>query len=709
MRNLTASLLAAQKKSRGKPYFRLYVSDRLGAQYRHHWVQLYSDEVDDYPHAMVIAGDGSIVRVLSDNGTAKYQRVTDPEDSEQWESWTGGMGSCSTGYQMALCASGAYVWWFYIDSSATVLYCRESNDYGASWGSAVTVLSCGGTKYLESVAAAVISGTDLIVFYSRCDSATAPSAHVLRRKRIGGSWGGASSWGKDAHYQIKGLSCWNGEDYNMLYGGRVDGSVYGFEAGTTLWGVWSIVYGKGGQVTADTWSDPVEVDRGDAGTSWAAAWPSLVDADVYRAVFTGYLIGEEYSRVMQMRGYYGLTFQDHKWTDPAPFQAEGGPYGMDLAYVMGGDGYIYAACSNAAYRAAVGGLGSCELGARVKKYRLVDRWAGHKAAGVAVDYGQLVSPESEAEIWLENDDGELSSLGSGDYAMVLRGSRVQFGRGYHTSEGEKVGHWPDVWIEDIEHVVDFQGRRYVVLHCVSAWGLMSAMSAQRQYHWLEGETSVWNIVERLVGLAGFRLTSQGEESSLLSSLKPPYIVHPGQDLRGAVLGALSKVPDFIFFDAGTAYVKELASDEASDYSYGGSGQHVILAGRYGQRTAAYNHIEVFAGVTEVGIPIFGDEVDYEEIALVGHRLQKVYDYAYADSGECDDRAVSQLRKHNATGKRGEIVTLPNVGLELFDVVTITDSRAGMSGEKYRVRGIEEVFDSTKHPVVYQQTVELGAP
>jgi len=709
MRNLTSTLLAAQKKARGTPCFKLYISDRLGMQYRHHWEQLYSDGVDDYPHAMVIAGDESIVRVLSDNGTAKYQRVTDPTVGAQWESWTGGMGTCSTGYQMALCASGVYVWWFYIDSTAQILYCRESSDYGASWGSAVTVHSCSGTNYLESVAGAVSGGTDLIVFYSKFDSSTAPSAHLYRRKRTSGAWGSATSWGKAAHYQIRGLTCWNGDDYQMLYGGRVSGVAYGFEAGTMLWGIWSIVYGKGGDVAADTWSDPAEVDRGDAGTSWASAWPSLVYADVYRAVFTGYLIGEEYSRVVQMRGYYGATFQDHKWTDPAPFQAEGGPYGMNLGYRSGGDGHVYAACSNAAYRAAVTGLGTCELGARAKKYRAVDRWAGYKAAGVAVDYGQLVSPDSGAEIWLENDDGELSSLGSGDYEMVLRGSRVEFGRGYHTSNGEEVAYWPDLWIEDIEHVVDFLGRRYVVLHCISAWGVMSAMSAGRQYHWLEGDASVWDIVERLVGLAGFRLISQGEQSDLISSLEPPYIVHPGQDLRGTVLGALSKVPDFIFFDGGTAYVKELASDESSDYTYGGSGQHVIISARYGTRTAAYNHIEVFAGVTEGGIPIFGDEVDYEEVSLVGHRLQKVYDYAYSDDGDCDDRAVGQLRKHNATRKRGEIVTLPNVGLELFDVVTITDSRAGISSEKYRVRGIEEVFDSTKPPVVYRQTVELGGP
>jgi hypothetical protein len=54
-----------------------------------------------------------------------------------------------------------------------------------------------------------------------------------------------------------------------------------------------------------------------------------------------------------------------------------------------------------------------------------------------------------------------------------------------------------------------------------------------------------------------------------------------------------------------------------------------------------------------------------------------------------------------------LVTLPNVGLQLLDVVTVTDARAGVSGEVYRVRGIVEKYDMTKSPLVWQQRVALG--
>ena len=146
----------------------------------------------------------------------------------------------------------------------------------------------------------------------------------------------------------------------------------------------------------------------------------------------------------------------------------------------------------------------------------------------------------------------------------------------------------------------------------------------------------------------------------------------------------------MYWEQSTPYVKELASDESSDCSYGGSGNHVIIPGRYGVRSPGYNHIEVFAGVDEYGIPIFGDEVD-----LIGHRLQKVHDYSYGTDAACDDRAVAQLWKHDAAKKRGEIETLPNVGLQLLDVVTVTDARAGVSSEIYRMRGIEQPHERPK--------------
>jgi len=63
VQTLSGTLLAQQKKARAKPCVKLVVSDKLGAHQRLTWSKLYSDASEDCPMAMVICGDGSIVRV----------------------------------------------------------------------------------------------------------------------------------------------------------------------------------------------------------------------------------------------------------------------------------------------------------------------------------------------------------------------------------------------------------------------------------------------------------------------------------------------------------------------------------------------------------------------------------------------------------------------------------------------------------------------
>jgi hypothetical protein len=712
MQSMTATLLAAQKKARGKPIFQVLVSDKQGPHLRLNWTELYTDASVDQPHSMCICDDNSIVRVRSHAGTAQYQRITDPTVEAQWTTWTGGVGTCSVGNQMALATAGTKVWWLYISASDLILYCRESGDSGATWGATTTLHTCAGTYILESVAVAHRTGTDAIAFYSTEDSAVASSCHLYRRAQTAGAWGAAVSWGKPGTIRIRGLTCHKTGDYNMLFGANVDAFTWcGIGTGpglTALWTLQAIAYGDGVDVPAGTWGDPVLVERTDSGTAYATAWPSLTYVDMFRAVFTGYLEGEEYSRLLRLQGIYGATYLETTWTDPWPFQPLAGTFGSVIDHRSAGDGYVYLSHSNRAYRAPSPGPGPVDLGPRLIKYKALDRWTGWKGAGVSEDYGQDTAAEITAELWLDNHDGALNTLGTGTYLPVKRGSMLELRRGYHTATGDEYADWPTLWIEDWEHVADFHGKHYLVLYCVGGWGLMASMAASRQYHWPDDDSTVWTIAERLFALGGFELSSQGEASATIGTLKPTILINPGEDLRGAALKALSKAPDFVFWEGSTPYVKELADDEASDYTYGGAGGHVIIAGRYGLRTPGYNHIEVFSTMSEYAIPVFGDEVDYDEINLVGHRLQKIFDYAYDTNDECDGRAVLQLRKHDATKSRGLIETLPNLGIQLLDVITVTDPRAAVAAQLYRVRGIEELFDTTKPPLIFRQRLQLSA-
>jgi hypothetical protein len=203
-----------------------------------------------------------------------------------------------------------------------------------------------------------------------------------------------------------------------------------------------------------------------------------------------------------------------------------------------------------------------------------------------------------------------------------------------------------------------------------------------------------------LGFVGLDLSTAGEASSELSNFYPTFTINPGEDGRGAILHLLAKVPDYLYWDLGVAYAKEFSTSEGSDYSYGGAGEHIILEGRYGSCALDFNHVEVFGASDS-----FGEAVDFSQIGLLGHRLRKLFDYAYDNNSECASRAASELRYQQVKGERGEIVIYPNVGQELFDVITITDSRVGLTSALRRVIGIQEEYDAEKG--VYRQILELG--
>jgi hypothetical protein len=58
-------------------------------------------------------------------------------------------------------------------------------------------------------------------------------------------------------------------------------------------------------------------------------------------------------------------------------------------------------------------------------------------------------------------------------------------------------------------------------------------------------------------------------------------------------------------------------------------------------------------------------------------------------------------------ERGNLVVPTNVGQELYDVITVTDTRCGISGKKYRVLDIETTLSLRQWR--YQQRFTIGAP
>jgi len=92
MRNLTSTLLSAQKQASATPYVKVEAKNKIAGVVRYDWTRLYTGPEDDYSHALTMPDDGSLVRVRitlqADSRKLYRQRVTNPGPSSDFSQWT---------------------------------------------------------------------------------------------------------------------------------------------------------------------------------------------------------------------------------------------------------------------------------------------------------------------------------------------------------------------------------------------------------------------------------------------------------------------------------------------------------------------------------------------------------------------------------------------------------------------------------------------
>jgi hypothetical protein len=89
------------------------------------------------------------------------------------------------------------------------------------------------------------------------------------------------------------------------------------------------------------------------------------------------------------------------------------------------------------------------------------------------------------------------------------------------------------------------------------------------------------------------------------------------------------------------------------------------------------------------------------------RLLQVHDLNLTVVSDAQARAGAMLRKAAMASLDGEIMVPVNCGQELYDVVAVTDARAGLSDAPRRINGISLHYSRADKPV-YQMRLRLGA-
>jgi hypothetical protein len=116
-------------------------------------------------------------------------------------------------------------------------------------------------------------------------------------------------------------------------------------------------------------------------------------------------------------------------------------------------------------------------------------------------------------------------------------------------------------------------------------------------------------------------------------------------------------------------------------------------------------VQVEGRDNNTGEPVIVDSYDWEWIEKGIDRPLFVRDRNIGSEETAAMRGESDLRKAEMFSTGGVIRVPFNCGQELYDVVEISETFAGLSETRRRVLGIESIYDTRRG--IYEQKLRLG--
>ncbi len=647
MRTLSSTLLAAQQSASHLPAVKIEVKNKMTGVTRLNWERLYQGSEDEYYHGMTFAGDGSLIRarITSPASGRKlyWQRVAGPGTQSDFSVWTyTNQYNCLVA---ATAAQGSEVSIFWINSNRELRRLKSTN-YGASW-LGPELLDYSPSTNVHGLAAAYKPNGDLAVFFT-------DQMSLQVKKCIGGNWQTISAWDKSTGY-LTSVSTVYDSDWNLLITGQDANGNYK---------VWSLIYGDGGDVPAGVWSSLQELASAPAGGNFEYGPVFLDKPDVYRA---GYV--EKFSGVQSyVRPFFSYSipeagFSDNLWCEPSPFNLAC-EYGLAMAHA---GNYGWLSTANGVWRTS-----------------LADASLDITADVLEVKY-ETLPKEGRLQVTLMNDDGKYQSPGTGNLALLNSGSQIGFSPGCITASGSETSPGPVFWLDSREHSSS-GGKSSLTLYGTDGWQLLKNWRAQHQFRWNKDsdEMPVKQILAFVLARVGIKLEVRSE-SAVVTGFYPDFTIHP--DDRGdlIILRLLSFITDTIFIEGLRAFLVNPQSTDSPVYSYGQT--HLIMQGKYHTGSWQTNQVRIEGYDVDSGEPIITDAFSWEQMVFFHDRVKQITDKNIGTVTAGQTLAGAYLRKSEIESTRGLISTPVNCGQQLYDVIEITDPRAGLAAARKRVMGI----------------------
>ena len=562
------------------------------------------------------------------------------------------------------CSLGAEVSVFWIKSDRGI-YQQKSTDYGVSWGTPELV-DYSPTTAIYGIAASYKPNGDIALFFA--DQAT-----LYAKKYVNGSWQSKVAWDKTTG-DLSGVATVHDGDFNLFITGKDSGGDFK---------LWSLIYGDGSELPPGTWSSLKQFASapGDGNFEYRQAF--MAKPNVYRCFFVEKFTGTEaYSRPFWSHSVPNTNFIDNLWHEPVPFNLSS-EYGLAIAYH---NGYCWLSHPSGVWRANLTEE-SLDLTSDVLNLRQ-----------------ELTEGEGRLIVELDSSDGQYASPGEGELEVLDIGCQLEVSPGYATSQGNEISAGLAFWVDAYEHTSS-GGKASLILYASDGWDLIKNWRARHQFRWNEGtdEMSVKDILAFVLGRCGLKLEVKSQ-SSVLDSYYPDFTIHPNNTGDMVLRKLLSFIPDVVFIEGSKAYVVNPISSENSVYSYGSA--HPILEGKYRKGGWELNRIQVEGCDPVNGEPIVVDGFSWNEIDRLYDRLHQLEDRNIDSVSQAEQMGEAYLRQAEIESTSGAIQVLPNCGQQLYDVIDITDSRAGLSSEKKRVLGLILVFSPLRGE--YEERLLLGA-
>ncbi len=669
MKTLSSTLLAAQKKPDRLPYVEAKVYDFAQGIKRLSWSRLYEGSEADNHHGIAFDGQGSMHRIRADTGSNLYrQKITSPDPTSDFGPWTLLANDCAG--PCAIAAYGARIYIFY-RTTGNVLWKYYSHNYGQDWSNSQLV------SYADVLSmAATWWGTGNIVVCFCC-KATELNAIVLDSSNqetsqhthseplthpLTATYGIGASFAPN-HIDIVFAAKETAEPYSFiaLYRTQLD-SNYDWLAFQYF-------------ITAPDGED-ITYEYPDCHNPASAADYENTQLTAVEK-FTG---TTAYTMPLIYHSVRGSAFSSMAFTEPKPFINVSSAYGLRLQSTAT---HWWLERPDGVWRATRPAGTPLDLTQDILSLRL-------SSLSLRAERGNLV-------IELDNSKAQYATPPAKRSEVVLK-------LGYKTSQGSEAVEVGRYWIDSWEYRPAYPNMSTLTLLCLDGQELASRWSARFQMRW-PATKRVWEIIQEIICRWGINLTSPAgiPKSSAVDNLYPDFTLQPGTRGDAALTRVLSFIPDALISAGNEAYVKDLKDDEASSYSYGTT--HIILQGEYSEAVPLTRARAI--GRDDQDNRIVEDAFDWDNLQLGIDIFCQDYDPNLQSAARAQERADAILRKHALESQGGQITVPTNCGQELYDVITVTDKRCGISSKKYRVIDIQTVFNLRQWH--YDQTLTLGAP